>query len=311
MHKSKPHDRLSELTLKNPKYKSAVLEYLAGQLKSDVGSGDITTDVCLRNQSAAAEFKVIFKEDGILAGIEELKYFFDNFPAIFGDLSVRFLNRDGDSVKKGTCILNIKGDPKKILKIERTMLNFLSRMSGIATFSDKLLRKARSVNKNIDIAATRKTLIGLLDKKAAAVGGALTHRLSLDDAVLIKDNHLRFFKRNISALFGTFPPIKKAKFIEIEVCSEAEAIAACNGFKEMQKKGFSLPCFVMLDNVSPRKAKKIIETLKEKDLRAVAGIEISGGINEKNITAYAKTGADIISSGAITHSAPALDISLD
>lgn len=307
MRKSKPHDRLSELTLKNHKYKSAVFAYLSDQLKSDVGDGDITTDICLKNVSTIADFKVVFKEDGILAGIEELKYFFNSFPAIFGDLSIKCLKKDGDFIKKGISVLNIKGNPKKILKIERTMLNFLSRMSGIATFANRLVKKARLVNKNINIAATRKTLLGLLDKKAAAVGGALTHRLSLDDAVLVKDNHLRFL--DIPAVFKTFSALPKIKFVEIEVCSEVEAVSACSGFKEMQKNGFSLPCFVMLDNVSPQKAKKIIETLKK--MRATVGIEISGGINEKNITAYACTGADILSSGAITHSAPALDISLD
>jgi len=196
--------------------------------------------------------------------------------------------------------LQVSGDARIILSCERTVLNLLSRMSGIATQTNMLVSKIRKINKKTNLYSTRKTAPGLryFDKEAVKIGGGHKHRMALDDMVMIKDNHL-LLCNSIEDI------IKKArkqhKRVEVEVENQRDAILAANC-------GATI---IMLDNFSPVQIKKTITALQKKKLRNNIKLEASGGINSKNITAYAKTSVDVISVGYITNSVNGLDLSLE
>ena len=189
-------------------------------------------------------------------------------------------------IEKGDAIIKLVGGIKTILKLERTILNILQRMSGIATQTAHLVKLCPHVL----ICPTRKTQWGLLDKKAVTVGGGGTHRLGLYDWILIKDNHLKISNFEFRIL---------NKFWEIEVKNE----------KELKKAIALKPDVIMFDNFKPNQIKKLIKILHEKHPQII--FEASGGINEETIKNYSQTGVDVISLGALTHSTKALDISLD
>lgn len=302
------------------------MQFTARELEKDLGRGDITT-ASLFKEPKNVTARIVAKESGVLAGRQEIEFFLNTSAK---RLRVKFLKRDGCRIKAGYTFAILKGDIREILKVERVILNLLGRMSGVATTAARIVAKAKKINPKILITPTRKTLWGLLDKRACVLGGAGTHRLNLGNAILIKDNHLDAFGRNIpKAIESFFPtgrasarlsqyrarraqPIRqKATFFEIEVETSREAKIACTTLKKLQKAGkCTVPCFVMLDNFSPQKIKKTLKILRTENLASCAKIEASGGINEKNISAYAKTGVDVISMGALTHSAPMLDVSL-
>jgi len=265
-------------------------------LHEDIGQGDITTS--LIPQDIIVEAEVIAKEDGTIAGIEEAVAFLQSH-----DLQAKPLTSDGESIKKKTVILRIVGNARTLLAIERTLLNLLSRMSGIATKTRRLIEKTRNAGYKTRIACTRKVAPGLLyfDKKAVMVGGGDTHRLHLDDMVLIKDNHIAIIGNVKEAVKKARETLSFSKKIEIEVSSADQALEAA-------KAGADI---IMFDNLSPQKIRKTIALLKKKGLRDMVLIEASGGINEKNILEYAATEVDIISLGEITDSIKALDISLE
>ncbi len=301
------HDQSKFLNLSNPLYRQSVIQYTELEIKKDLGKfGDITTKAFFKRPLKACA-KIIAKQKGILAGVNEIEYFLGR-----RKISVKFLKRDGDAVKNGDEICNLYGDIKDILKLERASLNLLGRMSGVASKTARIVAKIRKINKKIIVAPTRKTLWGLLDKRACAIGGGGTHRLGLYDAILIKDNHLDAIGRNIPLAIRHFFPYKgPAKFIEIEVENEAEAILAVREFKRLKdSKLCRIPCFIMFDNMSPQKLRSAINVLDKLGWRGVCGLEASGGITEKNVLAYAKTGVDVISMGCLTHSAESLDFSL-
>ena len=171
-------DRSGELGISNKRYANYIKNMINDKLIEDCANEDITTSSLIgKNKRIMAE--VVAKQDGILAGIDEASLF---------DLSIKKLKNDGNRIKKGDKILEIHDHAKKILSNERALLNILQRMSGIATMAYNLRSKTKN---NCLIAGTRKTLFSLLDKKALSVGGALTHRLSLRDSILIKENHLQ------------------------------------------------------------------------------------------------------------------------
>lgn len=301
------HNQQHLLTPKNPRYRRAIYRYTTEAFLEDVGKGDITTNL-LFQEKKTVHGRIIAKESGICAGQQEIEYFL-----VIGKFEVAFFKKDGGHLKKGDCICEIKADIRDILRIERTILNLLGRMSGIATLTHRIVKKARRVNPNLLLCPTRKTLWGFLDKRAVAIGGGGTHRLGLDDAILIKDNHLDAAGRNIAFAISRFFPVRSAhKFIEIEVEDVEEALIAIREFVRLRKKYRTrIPCFVMLDNVKPDELKRTLILLEENGLRNEAGVEVSGGITEKNIVSYAKTGVDIISMGCLTHSAAMLDVSLE
>jgi len=274
-----------KLTLKNSKYLRQVKRLTEDFLTEDLDDrGDVTTDLLIKKNPQVIAV-ICAKENGILAGIEEVRWFVTSY-----ELRVTSFKKDGSKIKIGDKLLKISGGIKDILKIERTVLNLLQRMSGIATQTNKLVKK---VGKNVLVVPTRKTQWGLLDKKAVTLGGGGTHRLGLYDWILIKDNHLKF--PNIQ-----YPISNISSFWEIEAKTEKQI----DQFIKLK------PNALMFDNFKPKDIKRILNKYDTKTKQNVI-FETSGGITEKNIAEYAKTGVDVISLGSLTHSSKALDISLD
>jgi len=274
-----------------------IREKLRRMLEEDIGFGDITTESIIP-ENLVAKAQIIAKEPGIIAGIEEASILFKEL-----DINVRSVVSDGSKVDAGTVIMEIEGPAKSILICERTVLNLLMRMSGIATLTHQMVKKARKVNPKIIIAGTRKTAPGLryFDKKAIRIGGGDAHRLRLDDCILIKDNHIVIAGGVKEAIKRAKKAASFTKKIEVEVQKIEDALIAA-------KEGVDI---IMLDNMKPDKIKEIIRKLKEEGLRNRVLIEVSGGITPENVEKYAKTGADILSSGYITHSVKAIDVSLE
>ncbi len=264
-------------------------------LEEDVGQGDITTSL-LTPEKTVVEAKVVAKEGGVLAGMDEALVLCESLK-----LQARLLKHDGARVKPNTTILRIIGDARIILSMERTLLNMLSRMSGIATATNNLVRKVASLKTRV--ACTRKVAPGLgyFDKKAVALGGGDTHRLHLDDLVLIKDNHLKIAGDLSEAVRKARERASFSKKVEVEVSSTEAALQAA-------KNGADI---IMLDNLSPKKAREAVLLLTREGLREKVILEASGRINHGNIVEYAKTGVDVLSVGEITHSPKALDMSLE
>lgn len=260
-------------------------------LKEDIGTGDVTTNALIKDEEVKA--RIIVKEDCVLAGLDEAKEIFKKF-----GLRLHTNFKDGNEVKKNSEILKIEGMAKSILISERVALNFLGRMSGIATQTKKLLDLCKLVNPNIRISATRKTTPGFryYEKKAVVLGGGLPHRYGLYDSILIKDNHIKV----VGSISKAVKRAKKYSFtnkIEVEVKNIENAIEALNAGVDI----------VMLDNFKPKDAQKAYEAIKKIGKILV---EVSGGINEKNILDYAPY-ADVISLGSLTHSVKSIDFSLE
>lgn len=259
-------------------------------LSEDIGKGDITSSLLSKKKISA---KIVSREKAIVAGIKFAKEIFE-----IKGCKVQILKKDGQKVNPNQAIMIISGDARKILTCERTALNLLTRMSGIATQTRSLLEKIP--NKKTKLYATRKTAPGLrfFDKEAVKIGGGEKHRLRLDEMVMIKDNHIAVS----NSLLNLIQSAKKHhKKFEVEVENNSDAILAA-------KEGASI---IMLDNFSPAQIKKTIWNLKTKKLRDKVKIEASGGITSKNISQYANTGVDIISVGSITNSVKGIDMSLE
>jgi nicotinate-nucleotide pyrophosphorylase (carboxylating) len=266
-------------------------------VEDDIGQGDVTTLLTIP-PGTIVEAEVVAKESGLAAGVEEALALLKSF-----DLEAKVLVSDGSKVKKKTIILKVAGDARTLLSIERTLLNILTRMSGIATATNQLVEKVRSSGYKTRVACTRKVAPGLayFDKRAVMLGGGDTHRLHLDDLILIKDNHLAILGSIDKAVKKVRSNVSFSKKIEIEVSTADEAVEAV-------KAGVDI---VMLDNFSPQGVKEAIALLKKKRLRNKVLVEASGGINEQNILQFASAGVDILSVGELTDSAKALDISLE
>ena len=261
-------------------------------LAEDIGKGDITSNLLPRKKITAS---IISRQDGTVAGVQYVKYIF-----VSKGCKVKILKKDGSKIKPNQKIMTISGFAHVILPCERTALNLLSRMSGIATQTNHLVDKINKVNPKVKLYSTRKTAPGLrlFDKDAVEIGGGNRHRMSLDDMIMIKDNHL-MVSDSVFELVQT--ACKKYKTVEVEVEGLNDAILAA-------KAGASI---IMLDNRSPKEISNIINVLKKLHLRDKMKIEASGGIDASNIQSYAKTGIDMISVGKITNSAPGLDLSLE
>jgi len=293
------------LNLKNKNYLKKVNDILDSMLKEDLNKkGDITSNAVLKkNLETKAVIKA--KQNGIIAGLEEAEYFYKK-----NNIKVKKLKKDGSKVKKGDIFVVLNGKEKDLLKTERTGLNLIQRMSGIATLTNSLQSKV----KKMLILGIRKAHWGLLDKKAVYIGGGGTHRFGLYESILIKENHLESLKKEgvkdyiQIALNRVWENKNKAVFIEIEVKNKNETIKAAKKFKELNK-GKKKPCIIMLDNFKPIEIKKTIKELKELKLYDYVLLEASGGINPSNIKEYEKTGVDVVSLGFLTHSPKALDIS--
>ncbi len=265
---------------------------LATFLAEDIGKGDITSNLLPRKKISAS---IISREKGILAGVQYAKQIFTS-----RGCKVKILKNDGFKIQPNQKIMAISGSAQAVLSCERTALNLLSRMSGIATQTNALVKKIKMANPKVKLYSTRKTAPGLrlFDKEAVEIGGGHKHRMSLDQMVMIKDNH-------IAVAGSIYELIKKArkkhKTIEVEVENLRDAIVAAHAGA----------LIIMLDNLSPKEISKIVDTLKKLRLRNKVNIEASGGINSTNIQSYARTEIDMISVGKITNSVTGLDLSLE
>ncbi len=259
-------------------------------LAEDLGKGDVTSVLLPRKTITA---RIISRQNAIIAGVKYVKDIF----SIKG-CKVKILKKDGSKIKPNQKIIEIRGTPQGIFSCERTALNLLSRMSGIATQTNNLVRKIS--NYKTMVYATRKTAPGLrfFDKEAVRIGGGEKHRMSLDEMVMIKDNHLAV---GVSLEKLIQKAKRKHKKIEVEVENQKDAIIAA-------KEGASI---IMLDNFNPSDITKTVANLEKRGLRNKVKLEASGGINAKNIQKYAKTGVDMISIGEITNSVNGIDFSLE
>ncbi|MDD4307490.1 MAG: carboxylating nicotinate-nucleotide diphosphorylase [Thermoplasmata archaeon] len=261
-------------------------------LEEDLGSGDITTEAIASGQHAIAV--IIAKEDCVVAGMEVAAGIFRH-----SGLQSKILVRDGTEAKKGTLVMEISGSAAALLSCERLALNFIQRLSGIATVTRKLVNICKPLNPKLKIAATRKTTPGLRkwEKDAVELGGGVRHREGLYDQFLIKDNHLRL-AGSITAAINKARNHTPGRKIEVEVTDLA-------GAEEAVRAGADI---IMLDNMKPAQARKTAARIRELNRKIV--IEISGGITPKNIHRYAEF-ADVISLGWLTHSVKAIDYSLE
>ena len=266
-------------------FKKQLLQFLA----EDVGKGDITSALLPKKKISV---RIISRENAIVAGVHYAKEIFK-----LKKCKVRIVKKDGSKTKPNQTIMIITGDAGDILTCERTALNLLTRMSGIASQTNELVKK---IPKKTKLYATRKTAPGLryFDKEAVEIGGGKKHRLRLDETIMIKDNHIAV---GDSLLFLIKKTKKKYKKFEVEVETITDALLAA-------KEGATI---IMLDNFSPSQIKKAISVLKKQKLRNKVMLEASGGINSKNISKYGQTGVDIISVGSITNSVKGIDMSLE
>lgn len=256
--------------------------------EEDVGSGDITGAV-VPDVHVKAHIKA--GEDGILAGLEEAKQVFEHF-----GLDVQSKFRDGVGIKRGDVILEVSGNARSILVAERLVLNFLGRMSGIATLTRSCVRRSKGAT----IAGTRKTTPGFrkFEKKAIKIGGGHPHRFNLAEAILIKDNHIKI--AGLEVVIDKARELYPEKDIEVEVENINDAIKAAQLGADV----------IMFDNMALEDIMNAVKKIKRAGLRTRVKLEASGGITPDNLDDYIDTGVDMISMGMLTHSTRWLNFSL-
>ncbi|MFA5500803.1 MAG: carboxylating nicotinate-nucleotide diphosphorylase [Candidatus Omnitrophota bacterium] len=281
--------------------KERVIPIIKASLKEDIGKGDITS-AALVDKFLSSRATIITREDCVVCGLQIAEWLMAQI-----DYSVRFKPNcnDGDFVGKDKELVFIEGHLNSILRAERTMLNFLELLSGIATKTKVFVDKAKPYG--VKIMDTRKTfpLLRYLEKYAVSVAGGYNHRMGLYDQVLIKDNHIKcqsvkVSKCQLKELVETARKKNiKGTIVEIEVANTVEFDDALRG----------KPDIIMLDNMSPADVKACVEIRRMSKTKAL--IEVSGGITLETIEEYAKTGVDMISVGALTHSVKSIDMSLE
>ena len=260
----------------------------------DIGDGDHTTLCCIP-EDAEGKSRLLIKEDGILAGVEVAKKVFSRFD---NTLKVEVLIQDGTPVKKGDVAMIVTGKVRSLLQTERLMLNIMQRMSGIATMTNKYVKRLEGTHTRI--LDTRKTTPGMrmLEKQAVKIGGGVNHRIGLFDMILLKDNHVDFAGGIKNAIERCHQYLKEKSLelkIEIEVRNfeELQQVLECGGVDR-----------IMLDNFSVENTRKAVEMINGR-----FETESSGGLTLDTIRQYAECGVDYISVGALTHSVKGLDMS--
>jgi len=270
------------------------IEDLLRFIREDAPWGDVTSETVVPDVTCRAVVRA--KSQGVVAGLSEARRLFEHF-----GVTVRERSADGRAVAPGTVLLDLDGPARAILLVERTALNIIGRMSGIATRTREAVEAVRAVSPDVRVAATRKTAPGLrvLDKKAVILGGGDPHRYTLSDMVLIKDNHL--------ALTPLAEAIRRAKkeslyrVVEVEVETVEDAVTAAGAGADI----------ILLDNMTPDAVREAARALAGRGLRDRLTLEVSGGVGEDTLVGYAATGVDIISMGALTHTVRNFDVSLD
>lgn len=270
-------------------------EIIDNALREDIGEGDHSTLACVP-VNASGKAKLLVKEPGILAGVELAKMIFHRFDR---NLKLEVLIKDGEAVNPGDVAFVVSGSSRSILSTERLVLNFMQRMSGIASQTNRIVTKIEGTNcKLLD---TRKTTPGIryLEKWAVRIGGGYNHRFALYDMIMLKDNHIDFAG-------GIEPAFKRTHDYLKEIGKDLKIEIEVRDFEELDEAlrvgGFDR---IMLDNFTPD---QIREALKR--IPSPIETEASGGITEQTIRAYAETGVNFISVGALTHSVKSLDLSL-
>jgi nicotinate-nucleotide pyrophosphorylase (carboxylating) len=266
---------------------SEILDAVHRALAEDIGTGDVTSQACVSADRRASGY-FLARQSMVLAGIDLLSVIYE---ARGGVEELNILRHDGDGLAEGDRIATVHGPARTLLECERVALNFLQRLSGVATIAHEYARRVAGTN--CKVLDTRKTTPGLrrLEKAAAAAGGVTNHRMGLFDAILIKNNH-------IAAAGGVRQAMENCRRaglpIEIEVRTP----------DELHEALASGATHLLLDNLSPRQASEWIRIVNGRGT-----VELSGGIDLDTVRSYAETGADFVSCGAITHSAKAVDIS--
>jgi nicotinate-nucleotide pyrophosphorylase (carboxylating) len=271
----------------------ALLSQIGAYLSEDLGRGDITTQACVA-RNARARGRFLAKEPMVVAGLEAAEAVFSTLDS---QQQIEAFASDGEEVEAGKVIARTSGFADVLLAGERVALNLLQRLSGIATLTRKYVRAIEGTS--AQIVDTRKTTPGLrmLEKYAVVSGGARNHRLGLDDGVLIKDNHIALAGGVGAAVERARESVGHLHKIEIEVSTEKD-------LREAVKSGADI---LLLDNLSPEETARMVSLARE--LRPEITLESSGGITLENVRAYAEAGVDLVSIGALTHSARAMDIS--
>lgn len=274
---------------------SAVLIDLA--LAEDVGSGDVTAQFFIPMDRRAVAF-VVARGEGVVSGVEIAARV---FLIVDPELEVEILIPDGSRVAAGALLIRVEGFARSIVTAERTALNFLQRLSGVATLTAKYVEAVKGTRARI--LDTRKTTPGyrLLEKKAVLDGGGTNHRLGLYDRAMVKDNHL-VAEGGMAAIQAAIDELAAIR-PEVEIELEADTIGQTREFLTMRGVDY-----ILLDNMSPDELREAVEARGE---RTTPQLEASGGVTLDTLREIAETGVDFISVGALTHSAPALDIGLD
>lgn len=267
-----------------------VEELINISIEEDLKDGDPSSEIIYSNPQA--KYNLILKEDAVISGIEVFKYIFKKI-----DKTINFMNFKEDSFYYKGVIGEIIGNESSILSAERTALNFIQRMSSVATATYNLKKLIN--NQNVQLIDTRKTIPGwrILDKYSVLVGGGKNHRMNLGELIMIKDNH--YNEKNLSKIIEN----GKTKFPNLKIEVEVE------NFTQLKKVMLENVDIIMLDNWPINKVQEAIKMIRDKNKNIL--IEISGGIDSNNISEYAKYSPNFISSGSITHSPMSIDLSLE
>jgi len=270
-------------------------ELLNLALKEDVNTGDYTSLACVPN-NIVQKAKLLVKSEGVISGIEIAKLVIQK---VDSSLIMEQILQDGTIIKYGDIAFYITGNPVSILTAERLLLNIMQRMSGIATFTNQLVQKIKHTSTKI--LDTRKTAPGMrvLEKMAVSHGGAINHRMGLYDLIMIKDNHIDF-AGGIEAAIDKAHLFVKVNKLDLKIEIEARSLYDIQLI--LKKGGVNR---IMLDNFTTQQISEGLKIINQQ-----YETEASGGINEETIVAYAETGVDFISIGALTHQVKSLDLSL-
>ena len=270
-------------------------DIILNALKEDIGAGDHSSQSCLQD-SDKGNAKLIVKENGVIAGVEIAKRVFELYDS---NLVIEVFIDDGAKVEVGDIVLEVSGKAKSILSTERLVLNIMQRMSGIATKTSNIVHQIKGTGARL--LDTRKTTPGIrqLEKMAVVIGGGMNHRFGLYDMIMLKDNHIDFVGGIRNAIEKTRSYVQAMETpidIEVEIRTKEELIEAVStgGIQR-----------ILLDNFTPEALKELVPLIPDS-----IESEASGGITESTIRAFAETGVDFISMGALTHSVKSLDLSL-
>ncbi len=266
-------------------------------LAEDIGPGDVTSLYFIPADRKARAF-VAVRKDGVVSGVNVAARV---FATVDPELKVEILIKDGSKVAAGALLIRVEGSARSILTAERTALNFLQRLSGVATLASTYVEAVKGTN--VRILDTRKTTPGFrsLEKKAIVDGGGTNHRIGLYDRAMVKDNHL-VAEGGLPAIQAAIYKLKKERpGVEVEL--EADNLDQVKAFLAMDSVDY-----ILLDNMGPEKLREAVAARGENHKPL---LEASGGVTLQSLKEIARTGIDFISVGAITHSAPALDIGLD